>query len=207
MEDKGYLKLEENQSIYFEHIGDPSQPSFIFLHGGPGLGFNEKDKELFDFSKCNVIFYDQRGSNRSQPLGDLSANTSSRLVQDLESITKQFNIPKPYLVGGSWGSTLALLYAMPHPGAVRGMVLRGLFLADQASRVDFETGKVKDRFPKIWKRFRNRFKAYPDHQVMEQYHKQILNHSANSEELSLELNLYGGSINAPAMDTEALVTK
>ncbi len=207
MSTKGYLKVSESQSIYYERMGDFNKPSIIFLHGGPGLGFNDRDKELFDFSKCNVLFYDQRGSKRSKPKGSIEANTSDDLVQDLNLIIKHFHISKPLLVGGSWGSTLALLYSIAYPNQVRGMVLRGLFLADKESRSFFEQGGIKDQFPKIWSRFKSPFKDYSDEEVMSQYHKGILSNTSDARALSLALNLYGMSVNDPTLKVEAALEK
>lgn len=194
---KGFIRVSNNHQIYYERFGDLTKPTIIFLHGGPGIGFNEKDKQLFDFKTCNVLFYDQRGCKRSKSNNLLEQNTSYDLIDDIHTIINRFNIQHPILVGGSWGSSLALLYAIAYPDQVKGIVLRGLFLADKRSRFFFEKGGIKNLYPHVWKRFRSKFLAISDQDIMCHYHNEILRGSSRSDELSLELNLYGLIINSP----------
>jgi proline iminopeptidase len=198
----GYLKVDDKHFLYYEWIGDKSKPTIIFLHGGPGLGFSEKDKELFDFQDCNVLFFDQRGSKRSTPTGSLIANTTKELLEDLDFLIAHFQIQQPILVGGSWGSTLALLYAIRQPNRVQALVLRGLFLACKESRIYFEQGGTQEQFPLAWKLFKRPFNDAPDDQIMIQYWKGILDHPETANELSIALNLYGAMINYPNVDWE-----
>src|SRR5699024_383815 len=53
------------------------------------------------------------------------------LIRDVEAVRHRLNIRSWYVLGGSWGATLALVYAGMHPSSVRGLVLRGTFLASQ----------------------------------------------------------------------------
>ena len=50
------------------------------------------------------------------------------------------------MFGGSWGSTLALLYAQTYPLSCRGLVLRGVFLARQ-TEIDWFLYGVAKVFP------------------------------------------------------------
>jgi alpha/beta hydrolase fold. len=43
---------------------------------------------------------------------------------------------KMHVFGGSWGSTLALAYAIAHPATVQTLILRGVFLCRRAD-VDY----------------------------------------------------------------------
>ena len=54
--------------------------------------------------------------------------------------------------GGSWGSTLALLYAETHPERCRGLILRGIFLARQAE-IDWFLYGIAAVFPEAWRAF------------------------------------------------------
>ena len=54
-------------------------------------------------------------------------NTTWDLVEDMERLREHLGISRWVVFGGSWGSTLALAYAQKHPGAVKAMVLRGIF--------------------------------------------------------------------------------
>lgn len=83
----------------------------------------------FDPTVYRVILYDQRGAGQSTPTCELRENTSSHLVADIEVLRRHLKIDTWHMVfGGSWGSTLALLYAEAFPDRVKSLVLRGIFL-------------------------------------------------------------------------------
>jgi len=77
------------------------------------------------------VLFDQRGAGRSQPQGGLSGNDTPALVADIEKIRMRLGIDRWLVVGGSWGATLALLYAGRHAARVSALVLRGSFLASE----------------------------------------------------------------------------
>jgi proline iminopeptidase len=100
----------------------------VFLHGGPGAGCEDWHRQFFDPERYRIVLYDQRGCGRSVPHATLENNTTQTLVSDLESVRKHLGIDKWVVFGGSWGSTLGLVYAQAHPGCVLGLILRGIFL-------------------------------------------------------------------------------
>jgi proline iminopeptidase len=51
--------------------------------------------------------------------------------------------------GGSWGSTLALAYAVQYPSKVTGLILRGIFLS-RPTELNWFLGQVKSFFPEPW---------------------------------------------------------
>ncbi len=126
--DSGYLPLSAGHVMYWEQVGNPAGPAVLFLHGGPGAGAGPVHRRFFDPSFWRVIIFDQRGSGRSRPLGDLTANTTAHLLADIEALRWHLGVERWLLFGGSWGSTLALAYAEAFPGHVSGCVLRGVFL-------------------------------------------------------------------------------
>ena len=139
------IKRDEHL-LYIEEYGKAEGIPILFLHGGPGSGCSNWQKELFDHKVYRVIFLDQRGAGKSKPKRLLKNNTISDLISDLEYIRKYLKIDKWFLVGGSWGSTLAIAYGEKHPDTVKGMVLRSLFLGtDEEVRWAFHEG------PKIFK--------------------------------------------------------
>ncbi|MAJ24225.1 MAG: prolyl aminopeptidase [Rickettsiales bacterium] len=115
-------------TIYFEEYGKIGGIPAIFLHGGPGSGCNDSQKAIFDPDKFRVIFLDQRGSGKSSPRGSTQKNTTELLIKDIEKIRKYLKIENWLVVGGSWGSTLAVAYAQKHRKSVNAMILRSLFL-------------------------------------------------------------------------------
>ena len=78
-----------------------------------------------------MVLFDQRGAGQSLPQGELAQNDSAHLVSDIELIRTRLEIERWTVVGGSWGATLALMYASAHADRIRGLILRGSFLASQ----------------------------------------------------------------------------
>jgi proline iminopeptidase len=149
----GFIKVTDGYKLYFELYGNPKGVPVLFLHGGPGGGFSDSDKQFFDKRRYNVIFFDQRGSSRSKPFGSIKNNTTQDLVEDIDKILDYLNFEKVYIFGGSWGSTLALVYAIHKPKRVRGLILRGIFLANQYSLDHYINGGIKEFYPDVWNRF------------------------------------------------------
>lgn len=127
----GWLPVEGGHRIYYEACGPAEGIPVVFLHGGPGSGCNARQRQLFDPARYRAILVDQRGCGRSEPLGSTVANTTDLLADDLEALRRYLGIPSWYVLGGSWGSTVALAYAQRYPAAVRGLVLRGIFLGSR----------------------------------------------------------------------------
>lgn len=148
--DTGYLDTKSAHRIYYEQVGNPDQPTILFLHGGPGSGCNENHRRYFDPDKYHIILFDQRGCNRSTPNGCVENNSTQDILDDIESLREKFSIAKWTLFGGSWGATLALLYAEQYPGYVSGLILRGTFLARQSDFDWFAKSGVNKIFPDYW---------------------------------------------------------
>lgn len=129
--DERHLPTGDGHMIHVAQYGQPDAPAAVVLHGGPGSGTQPSVLDWFDLSAQRVVLFDQRGSGRSLPHGSLIANDSARLVADIELIRTTLGIPRWLVVGGSWGATLALLYAAQHAGRISAMVLRGSFLASE----------------------------------------------------------------------------
>ena len=89
-------------------------------------------RRLFDPARFHAFLFDQRGAGRSHPYLSLEANTTQHLIADIEAIRAHFGIERWLVVGGSWGSTLAIAYAEAHPERVTGLVMRAIFLGTRA---------------------------------------------------------------------------
>lgn len=135
-----WLPVDGGHRLYFEEAGNPAGVPVVFLHGGPGSGCKPEHRQYFDPDMQRAILFDQRGCGRSEPLGSLVANTTAHLLADMESLRQALGIERWIVFGGSWGSTLALLYSLAHPAAVAGLLLRGVFLASPAEIDWFLTG-------------------------------------------------------------------
>jgi proline iminopeptidase len=126
--DARMLDVGDGHWIYVEEVGTKGAAPVLFLHGGPGSGSQALHRRLFDPARQHAFLFDQRGAGRSHPYLSLNANTTPHLIADIEAIRTHFGIERWLIVGGSWGSTLALAYAEQHPERVTGMVLRAIFL-------------------------------------------------------------------------------
>lgn len=148
----GLLPLDSGHVMYWEQVGNPRGQPVLFLHGGPGAGAGAVHRRFFDPQHWRLIVFDQRGAGRSRPLGELRANSTPHLVDDIETLRRFLGLEKWLLFGGSWGSTLALAYAQAHPSRVAGCVLRGVFLGRDAE-VDWFLYGLRRFFPDAWQAF------------------------------------------------------
>lgn len=151
-----YLPLSHGQIMYYEVHGNLDGPVALVLHGGPGAGISPRSVRMFDLTRWCVILYDQRGCGKSLPFGvpSLSHNTTDDLLDDMERLRRALGVEKWYLTGGSWGSTLALIYAEKYPRRVSGLLLRALCLMDDTeSAWLYETHGAAQVFPAEYQRF------------------------------------------------------
>ncbi|MBN2639765.1 MAG: prolyl aminopeptidase [Bacteroidales bacterium] len=170
--EKGYIPVGDGHELYYELYGNPKGIPVLFLHGGPGAGFSDSDKQFFDKRRYNVLFFDQRGTSRSRPFGSVENNTTQHLVSDINLIMDKPGFDKAYFFGGSWGSTLALVYAIHHPERVLGLILRGVWLANDYGIDHYIGGGIKEFFPDVWGRFSDLVK--PGEKPVDYYLKQML---------------------------------
>jgi len=147
--DQQMLDTGDGHRLYLAQYGKATAPAAVVLHGGPGSGTSPSVLEWFDLSRQRVVLFDQRGAGLSQPHGELVNNTSQRLVADIELIRTQLGIEEWMVVGGSWGATLALLYAGAHADRIRGLVLRGSFLAS-ARELHWFFQSLRAMVPQAW---------------------------------------------------------
>jgi len=130
--DARMLDVGHGHWLYVEQVGAQGGRPALFLHGGPGGGAQHVHRSIFDPKRDHAFLFDQRGAGRSHPYLSIEANTTDHLVADIEHIRAHFDIERWLLVGGSWGSTLALAYAQRFPKRVTGIVLRAVFLGTNA---------------------------------------------------------------------------
>lgn len=124
----GRLAVSGGHQIYFEECGNPRGKPALLVHGGPGGGSNPTMRRYHDPGLYRIILFDQRGCGRSTPYAALDDNTTWDLVDDMERLREHLGVERWQLLGGSWGSTLALAYAERHAERVTALILRGIFL-------------------------------------------------------------------------------
>ena len=147
------IAVEPPHELYVEECGDPRGLPVLFVHGGPGAGCEDYHRRFFDPNSYRIVLFDQRGSGRSTPHACLEKNTTQALVADMEIIREHLHIERWVLFGGSWGSTLSLVYAETHPERVLGLILRGIFLCRPHEIGWFYQAGANKIFPDYWQDF------------------------------------------------------
>ena len=169
----GMLALDARHSMYWESCGNPRGLPLLFVHGGPGGGALPHHRRFYDPARWRIVLYDQRGAGRSTPRAEIADNTTAHLVGDIERLREHLGIDRWVLFGGSWGSTLALLYAETQPERVLGLVLRGIFLASRAEIDWFMTG-MRHFFPDAWERFAGELPEHERSTLLASYHRRLV---------------------------------
>ncbi len=181
--DRRILDVGDGHQVYMEQSGNPNGKPVVVLHGGPGGGCSPAMRRYFEPSYYRVILFDQRGCGRSKPHASVEDNTTWHLVRDIETIRKTLTIDKWTVFGGSWGATLALIYAETHPESVERLVLRGVFLGTQ-SELDWFYGGGAGRFwPETWERFVGLIPERERGDLIAAYHKRLFSGDRAQETL------------------------
>ncbi|MEX0371272.1 MAG: prolyl aminopeptidase [Tateyamaria sp.] len=171
--DQRMLDVGQGHRIYVEQCGNPDGVPVVVLHGGPGGGCSPAMRRYFDPEHYRVILFDQRGCGRSRPHASVMNNTTWHLVDDIELIRKTLNIDAWIVFGGSWGATLALIYAEAHPSRVRNLVLRGVFLMTQSELDWFYGGGAGKFWPEVWARFEGLIPEDERGDLIGAYHRRL----------------------------------
>ncbi|MAZ87254.1 MAG: prolyl aminopeptidase [Cellvibrionaceae bacterium] len=167
------LPVGDGHEIYMEQSGNPEGIAVLFVHGGPGAGTQKIDRRFFDPERYRIILFDQRGSGRSTPHASLENNTTHQLISDIEKIREHLQIERWLLFGGSWGSTLSLVYAQSHAEKVMGMILRGIFLCRQKDIHWFYQQGASMIFPDYWEDYLHPIPAAERQDLLKAYYQRL----------------------------------
>ena len=171
--DQRMLDVGDGHRIYVEQCGNPGGIPVVVLHGGPGGGCSPAMRRYFDPNVFRVILFDQRGCGRSRPHASVEANTTWHLVADIELMRELFGIDKWIVFGGSWGATLALIYAQAHPERVAALTLRGVFLMTQPELDWFYGGGAGKFWPDLWAQFTSLIPEDEHDDLIAAYHRRL----------------------------------
>ena len=180
------IAVSGGHQVYYAQYGNPKGEPVLCFHGGPGSYSKPKHAELFDLKNMRVIVFDQRGGGKSTPAGETDHNTASDLIHDAASILDHLGLDKTNVFGGSWGSTLALLYAQQFPDRVKKLLLTQIFLARQQD-IDWIAKGSGMFYPDLMAELK---KHVPAHKTLRQYYaEKIL--SDDLEDKIHSTRLYG----------------
>jgi len=167
------LNVGNGHTVYVEECGNPNGIPVVVLHGGPGAGCSPGMRRFFNPDYFRIILFDQRGCGRSKPHASVENNTTWHLISDIEKIRNLLHIEKWIVFGGSWGSTLALVYAQSYPEAVKHLVLRGIFLMTDLELDWFYNGGAGMFFPEQWKNITQILPIEKRDNIIKSYHNKL----------------------------------
>ncbi|MGH8173606.1 MAG: alpha/beta fold hydrolase [Rhodanobacteraceae bacterium] len=150
--DTGWLDVGHGHRIHYWQSGARDGIPAVMLHGGPGSAANPAQNRILDPARYRIVQFDQRGCGRSTPFGETRHNHTDALVADIEALRAHLGVERWFVVGGSWGAALALVYAARHRECTSGVFLRGTFLATQAD-IDWFFHGVAALLPEAHARF------------------------------------------------------
>ena len=176
---KHYLNVDKIHEIYIEEYGNKDGIPIVFLHGGPGAGTSPLYQKFFDPSKYHLIMFDQRGSGKSKPYGEIIENTTPNLISDIDKILDFLKLDSVHIYGGSWGSTLALLYAESNPDRVLSLLLRGVFLCRKNDIQWFYQFGASEIYPNYWENYISLVQPSKRKDVLGAYHDMIFSSNHN----------------------------
>lgn len=150
--DNGYVK-SNNSDIYYHCYGSPGGQPIIVLNGGPGYSSDKNILKIFDLKQWNVILFDQRGTGESSPKGIFESNTTSNTIEDIDLLLKKFNLEKSSFLAESWGTTLALLFAIKYPEKVNDLYLASVFLGKKNESLIIRRNGFEICYPELYEYF------------------------------------------------------
>ena len=189
------IHVSGGHQIYVEQSGNPDGIPILFVHGGPGGGTSSIQRRFFNPKKFRIILFDQRGCGRSRPHASLDDNTTQDLISDMEVIRETYKIKSWALFGGSWGSTLALLYAEEYPEVVKSLILRGIFLMRPSELDWFYKSGTRAIFPEAWDRFAGQIPTDEQDDLITAYYDRLTKpeHERDRLHFAKEWSLWEGS--------------
>ncbi len=173
------LKVSNLHTIFVEESGNPDGKPVIFLHGGPGGGSEPIYRQYFNPEKWRIIIFDQRGCGKSIPHAELEQNTTWDLIDDIEKIRKKLNIDNWAVFGGSWGSTLALSYAIKNPNYCNNLILRGIFMLRKKELEWFYQNGCSFIYPDAWEKYLDPIPESERSNLIQSYYKKLTSNDMN----------------------------
>ncbi len=170
---RGRLRVSHLHEIYFEECGNPTGKPAVVLHGGPGGGITPFLRRLHNPQHYRIVLFDQRGCGQSTPHAEVAENTTWDLVADMERLRQHLGIARWQVLGGSWGSTLALAYAETHPEGVTELILRGIFTLRRSEIEWFYQRGTDALFPDAWEDYVAPIPPAERHDMIGAYYRRL----------------------------------
>jgi proline iminopeptidase len=118
---ESYLR-SDSARLYVREAGEGSP--VVVVHGGPDFDHEYLLPELDALARSlRLVYYDQRGRGRSFSPDDREAVTIKSEVADLDAVCAGSGAESVVVLGHSWGTVLALEYALRHADRVSRLIL------------------------------------------------------------------------------------
>ena len=171
--ESGKLKVDDTHSLAWWRLGNPKGVPVVFLHGGPGGTTRPFYRRFYDPAYYDICMFDQRGAGSSTPTAELKDNTTWHLVDDIERLRTHFGVERWLVSGGSWGSTLSMVYGIAHPERCLGFVMNGITMGDPEN-IRFWFHGIGNIFPEAWDEFSRFIPEAERGDLLTAYHKRVI---------------------------------
>jgi proline iminopeptidase len=129
-EQEGYINVTGGKIWYKIVLKEMPEIPLLVIHGGPGASHHYLEPIVGLADERPVIFYDQLGCGNSDDPNDSSLWNIERFVDELQQVIHNLNLDKVYILGQSWGASLAVEYVLTkQPKEVKGLILSGPLLS------------------------------------------------------------------------------
>ncbi|MBO7243822.1 MAG: alpha/beta fold hydrolase [Alphaproteobacteria bacterium] len=183
--DEGFLDVGDGHEIHYMQFGTKKGIPVLLFHGGPG-GQAKSAPAAYNLKKYRVVIFSQRGCGKSRFKKLLEENTTLNSVKDAFLLLRHLKINSRVVVGGgSFGSTLALLFALEYPQKVRCLLLNAIFLGRKKD-IDFPYNEMFLFYPEA----KAEFERLAGNKSIEAFFKEKI-FSEKYKDIQLALQYYG----------------
>lgn len=139
---EGYIPVTGGR-VWYRVVGTGPGIPLLVLHGGPGAssGYLEPLTALADDRP--VVLYDQLGGGKADHPDNSALWVLERFVQELQQVRVALGFTQLHLFGHSWGTILAIEYALTQPNGLASLILAGPVLSVPRYNADALTLKHK----------------------------------------------------------------
>ncbi len=169
----GTLQVSDLHTISWERSGNPEGIPVVVIHGGPGGGSQPSYRRYFNPQKFDIIQFDQRGCGQSTPYAELVDNNTHASVSDMESLRKFLGHESWHVFGGSWGSTLSLIYSQKYPNRVLSLTLRGIFMCRKSELHWFYQEGASHIFPDAFEPYKQHIPVEEQSDLIAAYYRRL----------------------------------
>lgn len=125
---EGHIQVDGGK-VWYEVVGEEKDTPLVLLHGGPGYPHDYLEP-LEDLAiDRQVIFYDQLGCGNSDKTTDPALWTVGHFVKELQTLIETLKLEKYHILGQSWGSALAVAFALTKPKGLVSLILSDPYIS------------------------------------------------------------------------------